>query len=141
MEHKISVVNFFFAQCGSVCPLLMQNLKTVRKKIPGNIHFYSISVTPKDDTPEELKMFANHYSINEKTWDLLTGSEKTIFELGRNVFKADKAPQVDQEKGTFIHSDNVYLIDKNLHIRGIYPGLNTKQLALLVPDVKMLSRE
>lgn len=137
-QGHISVVNFFFTQCGSVCPLLMQNLKKIRAHIPAEVHFYSISVTPDEDTPEQLLSYANIYSLTLNSWDLLTGKKSDVFNLARGVFKADKSLLDEQEKGNFEHSDNVYLVDENLHIRGIYAGLNQAALKLLEGDIQCL---
>ena len=47
----------------------------------------------------------------------------------------------DIAPGGFIHSSLFILVDKNLHIRGIYDGLEEEELKKLNTDLKLLINE
>ena len=42
---------------------------------------------------------------------------------------------------TFIHTRNIYLIDRGLHVRGIYDTGDNTAMANLVNDLKTLTSE
>jgi protein SCO1/2 len=141
-KGHISVVNFFFAECGTVCPRFMSRIQVVQKKTSGapGVRFYSFSVLPKDDTPAALRTYARNHRLNLKNWDLVTGERDELYRIGRKVFKADERPTAEKSDDNFIHNENVYLLDGESRIRGIYNGSAPKSLELLTQDIERLSR-
>lgn len=143
LKGKVSILHFFFGTCGSVCPILIHNMQDVQKKLSGNsrTHFFSISVMPEEDTPKALLAYAKHAKLNLKNWDLVTGDRKEIFRMGRGTLRADQGDSESTAKASFVHNQNVYLIDPQLKIRGIYDGGSRESLALLIKDAQILERE
>jgi protein SCO1/2 len=134
----LSLVNFFFAECGATCPLMMHTLQSLQPKI-GDVKTFSFSVDPKHDGPAELKSYANHHHFDLRNWELLTGSQKEIYRLGRDVFKADGS--VSAKSPAFIHTTNIYLVDRKRRVRGVYDSVKADAMNLLVKDIARLMRE
>jgi protein SCO1/2 len=105
------------------------------------VHFYSISVTPEEDSPSRLSSYAETRKINLTNWDFLTGDHDTIYQLGRKVFRADRNPDGTTSESVFIHTRAIYLIDSELRIRGVYQSEKASDIETLVEDTKQLVQE
>jgi protein SCO1/2 len=143
MKGHISLVNFFFTSCGSVCPRLMNQVQKVQKKLIGvsGVRIYSISVTPDEDSPRQLADYAKSRTMDLKNWDLITGDRAEIYRLGRNVFRADRTPDGTISNSEFIHTQAIYLLDSEMRIRGVYQSDKVTDMALLVQDAAKLSQK
>ena len=138
---KISLVNFFFASCPSFCPTMMHSIQGFLKKFPqatADVNLYSFSVQPENDTPKNLKAYAKIHKIDLSRWQLLTGDQKQIFHVGKDMFKADGAVGDQKKDNGFIHTRNVYLVDQNRRIRGIYDTGKPESMDLLAKDIETL---
>jgi protein SCO1/2 len=141
MKEGISIVNFFFAECPGICPLMMQSMKKFQRNltsIKGKVRIYSFSVTPDRDTPEKLLAYAKAFQIDARDWKLLTGDRKVIYHVGKEMFKADGAVGAQKKDDAFIHTQNAYLLDGDLRIRGIYDTGNSEAMKLLAKDAEQL---
>lgn len=144
---KISIVSFFFTRCSGICPMLMQNLKQVQKEFYNNskIMMYSFSATPDLDSVKVLKDYAAKRSIDAKRWMLLTGDKNIIYDMARNSFNADTITSYEKANGRnlndFLHSESVFLLDKENHLRGVYQGKNLLSLQDLISDIRLLIQE
>lgn len=141
IEGKIHVANFFFTACGSICPKMMSNLKTVYDQFKGDtgIVFLSFSVTPLRDSVERLRNYADHNDISFSNWHLLTGNKADIYTLARTAYFAEEDFGFSKDSTQFLHTEHLLLIDKNKKIRGIYNGtleLETQQLAKDIAALK-----
>ncbi len=144
LKNKVTVVSFFFARCHGICPNIVRNIKFVQSEFGNdpNVQIVSFSVTPDLDTPPELRKFAGEKGIIDSKWSLLTGDREKIFELARNTFQADTdAATKKVEEKDFVHSERVYLIDKNLNFRGVYNGNKGASIQTLIEDIKILEKE
>jgi protein SCO1/2 len=140
MPGKISLVNFFFVQCPGICPLMMKSVRKVQKalsKIDG-VNIYSFSVRPENDTPDKLMAYSKQYDIDLSSWTLLTGKKDVIYKVGKKMFQADASVGEQKSEDSFIHTENIYLVDENLYIRGIYNTSDSVAMDNLKKDVQSL---
>jgi protein SCO1/2 len=163
LRGKVYVVEFFFASCPTICPIMNKNLIEVQNEFLEEEHFgiASISIDPKHDTPEVLKAYGERYGIVDLDWHLLNGPEEEVYELanaGFNIY----AQQMEGVPGGFEHSGLFALIDKQGYIRSrrdnfgnpivYYRGAidlsdkvnefgETEQVTLLIEDIKKLLNE
>lgn len=140
-SNNVTIVNFFYATCGGICPMTMSKLKTVNESLANvkGVNMLSFTITPNIDTPEKLKEYAKTKKLNLEHWHLLTGSSEMLSSIEK-VMKADK--DVPSKKiGETIHSENVYLLDSKGLLRGVYNAGSGGDRALLVSDVKALLNE
>src|SRR5690554_6313315 len=60
MLGKVYVVEFFFTNCPTICPIMKQNLIEVDNELNNpNFGVISITIDPKRDTPETLRIHQN----------------------------------------------------------------------------------
>ncbi|QTD36572.1 SCO family protein [Polaribacter batillariae] len=118
-DGKVYVVEFFFATCPTICPIMNRKMLTIQDEFFGNPNFgiASISITPEIDTPKALKEYAKNNGITHKNWHLLTGkSDDVVYALSNKGFKL-YAGKGDAAHGGFEHSGLFALVDKNGYIR------------------------
>lgn len=141
---KIAVVNYFFATCPSICPLMNGKVAKVYHEFEGTgkVMFLSHTVMPEVDSAEALKEYAEIYDAKTESWMFLTGDKGHLYELARKSYLI--APDMDDPNYThgsendFIHTENVALIDTKGQIRGFYDGTSDKEMKQLSEDIKLL---
>lgn len=138
-ENKIYVVDFFFTRCGSICPIMTNNMKKIQDKFleNDNLMLLSISVTPNIDNVETLKKYAKSKGVINSKWNIATGNKKHIYELARKSYFA-VLKKGDGGLQDFIHTPNFILIDKKKQIRGIYDGTDDTEIKRIIKDIKTL---
>ena len=143
INNKIHVANFIFTSCGSICPIMTENLKTVSDNFSAdsNIIFLSYSVTPWIDTPEKLKLFKENKGIENKNWHFLTGNKAEIYTLARQSYFAEEDLGFSKDSTEFLHTEHFILIDANKKIRGIYNGTLALEMQQLIKDITTLKEE
>lgn len=141
-KNRIVIVNFFFTRCGSICPKMTKHLQSVANTFSADstIRIVSLTVDPERDTPAALQQYAAAYNMNNRQWTLLTGDKKDIYRLARKDFFLT-ATDGDGGENDFIHSDQLVLLDSHQQIRGYYSGIDDKQVAQLIHDIKKLRHE
>ena len=81
LKGKSVAINLIYTHCSASCPLetakLAQLQKIMGDRVGKDIFFYSISIDPKNDTPEVLKGYMAKYHVGPG-WLFLTGKEEDI---------------------------------------------------------------
>ena len=142
-DDKVTVVDFFFTSCPGICKKLTSGLMQVQEafKTDDNVRLLSHSVTPDRDSVPVLKAYAlEHGAINGK-WHFVTGERSAIYNIARTAYFADEDMGWKQDSSTFLHTENVLLVDKHHHIRGVYKGTIPLQITELISDIKKLELE
>ncbi|MFA7686779.1 MAG: SCO family protein [Moheibacter sp.] len=133
MLGKVYLVEFFFTNCPTICPIMKQNLIAIEKEINHpDFGVISITIDPKRDTPENLKVHAEKLGVKNPNWHLLTGDRDYIYGLSR---KFNLYIGKDESTGEGLnHSGKFALVDKKGNIRSrfdenglpvlFYSGLN-----------------
>ena len=143
LRGHISLVNFFFATCPKLCPMMMQSLNSFQKSHPSQakmIHIYSLTVEPETDSPAALLDFGQRQHLDLSRWSLLTGDKKIIYSVGKDHLHADGSIGAQKSEESFIHTRNVYLIDQRLNVRGIYDTGNSASMKTLAEDIEKISQ-
>lgn len=143
MRGKLTVVSFFYTICHGICPNIVEQLKKVQESYLGdpNIIIVSYSITPDLDKADVLKNYAKEKKIQSSKWNLLTGKREVIYDLARQSFQADTEASDKMSEKDFVHSENLYLLDSNLRLRGIYNGMRTNSVQKLIEDIALLRKE
>lgn len=139
---KIYVADFFFTTCQTICPIMTGHMLQLQKalKNEGDVLLLSHTVTPKIDDVQRLKEYAQEKGVNDKKWNLVTGSKKEIYNLARKSYLVTKT------KGNggpydMIHTENFVLVDKEKRIRGFYDGTDSEAIQKLLEDIEILKLE
>lgn len=146
MKGKISVVEYFFTTCKSICPIMNQQMQRVHSAFiqDQGVKIFSFTVDPEIDTVEQLKRYAESHQATPGKWHFLTGNKADLYALARKSFfvlKPAEAQNLGDAGSDFIHTNNFVLIDKNLRIRGYYDGTSLKEVNELISDIKRLQNE
>lgn len=140
-KGKIHIANFFFTSCPVICPKMTNNLKDYVQNelnIPP-LEFISFSIDPKRDSIQKMKAFAEKFGVDESNWHFVRGDKKEIYKLARNSYFL-VAVEGSEERNDFIHSEQVALVDKELHIRGFYDAMKEEEVKQLKKDIIKLNK-
>ncbi|MHA7130041.1 SCO family protein [Algoriphagus namhaensis] len=139
MKGKVTIVDFFFTSCPSICPVMSKEMERVNDMFRDEerVQILSISIDPEYDTPEILKEYADEHGADAGKWDFLSGGKAETYELARCGFVL---PTIDGMgvPDDFIHSDKFILVDELGRIRGYYSGTNREDVDLLMLETKVL---
>lgn len=139
MEGKITIVDFFFTSCPSICPVMSGEMERVNDifRDEAKVRIMSISIDPEYDTSEILMKYAKEHGAKAGKWDFLTGSKDETYQLARCGFVL---PTLDGMgvPDDFVHSDKFILVDELGRIRGYYSGTNREDVDLLILETKVL---
>ncbi|MFM2201810.1 MAG: hypothetical protein RL040_1010 [Bacteroidota bacterium] len=144
-EGYITLVDFFFTDCPSICPVMSAQMARLQTKFSLEhpdlpIRFLSFSVKPETDTPDKLKRYATGIGADLSRWNFLTGKPQDIYDLAQDGFLLTAFPS-DTAAGGIFHTDKVTLLDRSLRMRGYYDGTSTKSMDQLFTDAITLSKE
>lgn len=148
---KVYVLEFFFASCPTICPIMNQNMLKLQDTFYGNLKFgiASITIDPANDTPAALKKHMDELGVKLPFWNMLTGDTSYIFDLSKkfNLYAGINA----ESPGGFEHSGLFALIDKDGNIRCrkdafgnpilYYDGTDDEGVKMIEEDIKLLLAE
>jgi len=139
VEGKIQVVDFFFASCVTICPIMTRSMVKVQEAFPEDprLALLSYTIDPAHDTPERLAEYADRYGIDNQQWSLLTGKGEEVF----SVSKGYKVMAFDDSLGetpNLIHDGTFVLLDTQRRVRGYYNGLEPTEIDRLIDDIELL---
>ena len=142
-NDKVYVANFFFTTCPGICPKMRSNIFKVQDQFAHNeqVGIISYSIQPEIDTVDTLKKYAEEHDIIDGKWHLVTGPRTDIYKLAKQDYFANEDMGEYMENEEFLHTENLLLIDKNRHVRGIYNGLNKTSIQHLWNDINLLLEE
>ena len=134
MRGKISIVDFFFTSCPSICPTMSARMAELYQEFTGEpiLQFISISVDPDRDSLPVLKEYAQSFGVTDNRWLFLHAPIIQVKELSEKGFML----AADQLPGG--HSSRFILVDPNCQIRGYYESLDDSSLVQLDHDLRLL---
>lgn len=146
LEGNVSVVEYFFTTCGTICPIMNSQMQRVSKAYASrsDVRILSFTVLPEIDTVEQMARYAKKHLAKTPQWNFLTGKKEDLYHLARTSFfvlKPAEAENLGDEGNDFIHTNNFVLIDKEKRIRGYYDGTNSKEVTKLIADIAVLLEE
>lgn len=146
MKGKVSVVEYFFTTCKSICPVMNTQMQRIQKKFAQNaeVRIFSFTVDPDTDTVAQMKRYAQAHHAQAGQWHFLTGNKADLYNLARRSFfilKPAEAQNLGDAGSDFIHTNNFVLVDQKMRIRGYYDGTNPKEVSLLQTHIDQLLAE
>lgn len=135
LRGKVWVADFFFASCGSICPMMSSHMHHIQESVKdvASAQLVSFTIDPWNDTPAALAAYAKEYKADPVRWHLLTGPPATLQKLDKDVFKLGN---VD---GSLQHSPRFVLVDGNGHIRGYYDTTEQGSIPKIIADLRALA--
>jgi len=140
VRNKVTVVEYFFTSCPSICPVMNGNLKEVYEKFKTNPGFMILShtVDPERDSVTALKKYSQRYAAESPGWQFLTGSRDSLYQKASKDYLLAVE---DSSNSNFIHTQYVALLDKKRQIRKFYDLTNKDNISKLDADIKQLLKE
>jgi protein SCO1/2 len=101
VKDRRVVIQFMFARCKDICPIITHNLVEVQRLLKGrvgsDIFFYSITLSPEEDSPRDLKAFAKMHGVGPG-WTFLTGKPNDILLLRKSLGFFYDNPKEDADR-------------------------------------------
>lgn len=138
LKDYIQIADFFFISCPSICPRVTKEMKRIYDEFKDDpeIKLISYTIDPVRDTPNKLKIYADHLDIDHDKWLFLSGDKDSTFALANSYFVA--ALEDPDTPGGFDHSGKIVVVDKEGHVRAFSEGTDPKTTPQLIADVKKL---
>jgi protein SCO1/2 len=101
VKDRRVVIQFMFTRCKDICPVITHHLAEVQRMLGGrvgrDIFFYSVSLSPEEDTPKDLRAFAKMHGAGPG-WTFLTGKPEDILLLRRSLGFFYDNPKEDADR-------------------------------------------
>jgi protein SCO1 len=101
VKDRRVVIQFMFARCRDICPIITHHLVEVQRMLKGrvgrDIFFYSITLSPEEDTPRDLKAYAKVHGVGPG-WLFLTGKPDDILLLRKSLGFYYNDPKEDADR-------------------------------------------
>lgn len=124
LRGKIVVAVMIYTSCAAACPVLVEKVKSISRKMPSDdnkqIQYVFISIDPKTDTPERMKAFAKDKEMDSDQYLFLRSSidnTRTLSAVLGVNFK-----QVSEMN--YEHSNIISVLDQNGEIFYQQKGLD-----------------
>ncbi len=101
VKDRRVVIQFMFTRCKDICPVITHHLAEVQETLGGrvgrDIFFYSVTLSPEEDTPKDLRAFAKEHGAGPG-WTFLTGRPEDILLLRRSLGFFYDNPKEDADR-------------------------------------------
>ncbi|NND27481.1 MAG: SCO family protein [Myxococcales bacterium] len=128
MEDRLSVSAFVFTHCRSSCPRITAHMKGLQSRLSdvSSVQFVSVSVDPRNDTPEVIKAYMTKNELDESNWRFVTGEEEVIRRVVVDGFRVGLGDADSKAAGAeeIMHSNSFVLVDQEAQVRGYYRANN-----------------
>lgn len=137
MKDGVWVTAFVFTHCRATCPRLTAQMKKLQRRLSDlpAARFLSVSVDPRNDTPDVIKAYMTATHVDETNWRFVTGQEKAVQDFVVGGFKVGYGRT--QWSSELTHSNSFALVDGQARIRGYY-GSDDDGIAELERDLRAL---
>jgi protein SCO1/2 len=140
VANKVTVAEYFFTSCPSICPRMNRNLQDVYEKFRQNPDFMILShtVDPGKDSVSVLKAYAAQYDATAPGWQFLTGDKNALY---TNAVRDYLLSAADSGTDQFIHTQYVALLDRSGRIRGFYDMTSKENVSRMESSIQQLLSE
>jgi protein SCO1 len=140
VQNKVTVVEYFFTSCPSICPLMNSNMKLVYEKFKDSPDFMILShtVDPERDSAAALKAYAKRFAADTPTWQFLTGNKDSLYKCAAKDYLLSAG---DSVSSNFVHTQYVALLDKKRQIRAFYDFTDKESVLKLNSDIQQLLKD
>lgn len=95
LKDRIVAINFFYVNCPTAqlsLTTFFKLQKILGERLGKEVWLLTVSVDPKNDTPEAVKEFASMYNP-QKGWLFLTGKEKDLEIINQKLGNTGRLPE------------------------------------------------
>jgi protein SCO1 len=148
---QLTVVDFIFTNCQSICPPMSHNMKRSQDALTGvDVRFLSISVDPVHDTPDRLKQYAESLGADLNRWTFATGSRSEVSNILTDGLLLSSPVDESQTllnladgstMPNIAHPSRFILVGPDANILGLYAGTDATQVDMLIDRAKQAAKE
>jgi protein SCO1/2 len=144
LKGKILVVDFLFTSCSLTCPIVNAQMEQIQQLTTNepDVKLVSLTVDPRDDTPDVLVKYSARFSADANRWLFLTGDKATLYELiGQSFLARDTDDPFGYMPGNFAHTERIAVVDSEGNLRGYFDGLNQNTAGAVVEEIAKIRSE
>lgn len=144
LQGKILVVDFLFTSCSLTCPVVNTQMAQIQQMTTNqpDIRLVSITVDPRDDTPEVLEKYGVRFGADTNRWLFLTGDKAELYNLiGKSFLAQDLNDPFAYMPGNFSHTERIALMDSRGRLLGYFDGLNQNTAGAVVEEIAKLRNQ
>lgn len=117
------IVVMFYGKCTETCPMLIQRTwklySSMSEETQENINVLAVSFDYKNDTPQELKEYAEYEQLDLPGWNFVTADQMNIRQLASLLGVQYR----ERSDGHFDHSNLITVLDKHGNISHRIEGI------------------
>jgi len=110
LKGKPVLINFIYASCATVCPLMTSRFVQIAGNLGGDlgtkVTMVSITIDPEHDHPAQLLDYARTHNADRKGWLMLTGTPADI-ETVMRIYRLNREREPD---GSIAHVTTSFLV-------------------------------
>jgi protein SCO1 len=124
VKNKNVSMNFFYANCDEICPLVMANLAKVQrllgKQVGRDLFMYSFTLKPTEDSVDDIREHRKNLGARPG-WTFLTGKPEDIETIRAAIGFKYPDPVIDGDKTQ--HIGNLRYGNEPLMLWSACPGM------------------
>jgi protein SCO1 len=144
LEGKILVVDFLFTSCSETCPVVNRQMAQIQQLTTNEpeVKLVSLTVDPRDDTPDVLAKYGQTFGADTNRWLFLTGDKAALYSLiGQSFLAKDQDDPFGYMPGNFSHTERIAVMDSEGKLRGYFDGLNQNTAGAVVDEIEQMKKE
>jgi protein SCO1/2/putative membrane protein len=143
LRDRVWIAAFIFTRCPASCPRITATMRGLQERLANTgVELVSISVDPKNDTPEVLDRYARANGALPGKWHFLTGPRDYTYDFIERRFrltvKEATAEALERGAETVFHDVRLVLIDRGNRIVNYYPSDDPEQVQELLVRARRL---
>jgi cytochrome oxidase Cu insertion factor (SCO1/SenC/PrrC family) len=126
---KVWVASFIFTRCSGPCPSVSGTVARLQDELKladnPDLRLVSFTFDPDNDTPGELRQYADRFRAHPDRWLFLTGPEDQLHALAKTGFKIGVTRNDDPTAKAgekYQHTTYLAVVDRAGNIRGHFHG-------------------
>ena len=137
---KVRVVSYFFTTCPTICVDMAAGLRRVQDEFSGDqrLRILSHTAMPDYDSVPLLADYGDRNGCDPAQWWLLTGTPEELNRLARTSYFSVLEEGQGWDEHSFIHTENLVLVDAQGRLRGYYDGTDPAAVDQLIKDIPLL---
>jgi cytochrome oxidase Cu insertion factor (SCO1/SenC/PrrC family) len=143
LAGKFLVVDFLFTGCSLTCPAVNRCMAQIQELTTNqpDVRLVSLSVDPRDDTPDVLAAYGQRFGADTNRWFLLTGDKDVLYDLIGTSFLA-QAPDdpFNYMPGNFAHTERIAVVDPDGRVRAYFDGLRADTARNVAAEISRLRK-
>jgi cytochrome oxidase Cu insertion factor (SCO1/SenC/PrrC family) len=115
------ILSFIYTRCAdpAMCPLVSAKFERLQRAIGGEpIRLLELTLDPRFDTPQVLRLYGRAFGADPARWTLATGTPATLAELSARLGIASTWTR----PGTLLHTEAAIVLDRDSTVVRIVDG-------------------